>query len=190
MVIQLNLVKSIRRILEAVINATPGPESPSTIASPAAPYDDRWDTSANGVAYPRMSYDDSASTMSTSTRDSNDFSDYKLRLIPLLRAEQILTEKLASPDSTDYRGDALGGREGYNHLSWSTHNSGQELFVRSGDLWKLKNGDSSKNADAVIEEASRILYRAREDMITLWQSPLTQEILSREKINLSESSGL
>ncbi|KAG8864482.1 hypothetical protein FRB96_004985 [Tulasnella sp. 330] len=184
LVIQLNLVKSVRRILEAVIAADTNPESPSTTRSPLTLSDDKWDTSASGVAYPRASTDSNGSSLSVDTCDMNDFSDYKVRLMPLLQAEQILTEKLAAPDSKDYRGDALGGREGYNHLSWSNRPTNQEVFVRPGANWKFKNEDADN-----MDEPTRILFRAREDMMTLWASPVVQEILQREKINLSESSG-
>ncbi|KAG9006351.1 hypothetical protein FRB94_000815 [Tulasnella sp. JGI-2019a] len=195
LVIQLNLVKSVRRILEAVIAAdnAPQPKSPESNRSPIVLSDDKWDTSAaqwgtdsSGVAYPRMSLDtmSTRSSISLDTCDTNDFSDYKVRLMPLLRAEQVLTERLAAPDSKDYRGDALGGREGYNHLSWTTHGNDQEVFVRSGHVWKQPNGDASN-----MDEPSKILYKAREDMMNLWSNPIVQEILRQEKINLSESSG-
>lgn len=189
LVIQLNLVKSIRRILEAVINAQPALDSPMTERS-IVPSDDRWDTSTSGIAYPRMSVDSFQSTLTGSTRDTNDFTDFKMRLMPLLRAEEILTTKLASPDSLYYRGDALGGREGYNHLSWTNSSSnGKEMFVRSGDMWKLKTGVVSDVGDPDIDEAAGLIFQARDDMMRLWVSPAVRSILEREKINLSESSG-
>lgn len=189
LVIQLNLVKSIRRILEAVISAQPSLDSPMTERS-IVPSDDRWDTSASGIAYPRMSVDSFQSTLTGSTRDTNDFTDFKMRLMPLLRAEEILTTKLASPDSLYYRGDALGGREGYNHLSWTNSTSnGKEMYVRSGDMWKLKTGVVSDVGDSEIDEAAGLIFQARDDMMRLWGSPAVRTILEREKINLSESSG-
>ncbi|KAG8912765.1 hypothetical protein FRC00_003818 [Tulasnella sp. 408] len=189
LVIQLNLVKSIRRILEAVINAQPSLDSPMTERSIVAS-DDRWDTSASGIAYPRMSVDSFQSTLTGSTRDVNDFTDFKMKLMPLLRAEEILTTKLASPDSLYYRGDALGGREGYNHLSWTNSTSnGKEMYVRSGDMWKLKTGVVSDVGDPEIDEAAGLIFQARDDMMRLWGSPAVRSILEREKINLSESSG-
>lgn len=155
------------------------------------PSDDRWDTSASGIAYPRMSVDSFQSTLTGSTRDTNDFTDFKMRLMPLLRAEEILTTKLASPDSLYYRGDALGGREGYNHLSWTNSTSnGKEMYVRSGDMWKLKTGVVSDVGDSEIDEAAGLIFQARDDMMRLWGSPAVRTILEREKINLSESSGL
>ncbi|KAG8953506.1 hypothetical protein FRC04_002348 [Tulasnella sp. 424] len=188
LVIQLNLVKSIRRILEAVINAQPALDSPMTERS-IVPSDDRWDTSTSGIAYPRMSVDSFQSTLTGSTRDTNDFTDFKMRLMPLLRAEEILTTKLASPDSLYYRGDALGGREGYNHLSWTNSSSnGKEMYVRSGDMWKLKTGVVSDVGDPDIDEAAGLIFQARDDMMRLWVSPAVRSILEREKINLSESS--
>lgn len=186
LVIQLNLVKSIRRILEAVIHANlASPDSPKAIAAS----DDRWDTSASGIAYPRMSMESLDSTLSTSTRATDDFTDYKLRLMPLLRVEEILTQKLASPDSHGYNGDALGGREGYNHLSWTTaQTSAKEMFVRSGDMWKL--AVSSGEAEPQADEATYLIFQVREYMISLWANQTVREVLEREKINLTESSGL
>ncbi|KAG8918292.1 hypothetical protein FRC01_001943 [Tulasnella sp. 417] len=193
LVIQLNLVKSIRRILEAFIHAQPAQpslDSPMTERS-IVPSDDRWDTSASGIAYiPRMSTDSVETTFTGSTRDTNDFTDFKMRLMPLLRAEEILTTKLASPDSLYYRGDALGGREGYNHLSWTNSTSnGKEMYVRSGDMWKLKTGVVSDVGDPEIDEAANLIFQARDDMMRLWGSPAVRTVLDREKINLSESSG-
>ncbi|KAG8905471.1 hypothetical protein FRB99_008912 [Tulasnella sp. 403] len=185
LVIQLNLVKSIRRILEAVIHASPIPESPSVVIAAS---DDRWDTSASGIAYPSTSVDSFDTIMTSSTVDPNDFTDYKMRLMPLLRAEEILTQKLASPDSLHYNGDALGGREGYNHLSWTSHlTSPKEMFVRSGDMWKMKS--TPPGGDLLIQEATDLIFQTREDMMRLWRNPVVHDILRREKINLSESSG-
>ncbi|KAG8977419.1 hypothetical protein FRC05_001817 [Tulasnella sp. 425] len=189
LVIHLNLVKSIRRILEAVTNAQSALDSPMTKRS-IVPSDDRWDTSASGIACPRMSVDSFQSTLTASTPDTSDFTDFKLRLMPLLRAEEILATKLASPDSLYYRGDALGGREGYNRLSWTdSAGNGKEMYVRSGDMWKLETGVVSDIGDPDIDEAANLIFKARDDMMRLWVSPAVRGILEREKINLSESSG-
>ncbi|KAG8932487.1 hypothetical protein FRC02_001010 [Tulasnella sp. 418] len=190
LVIQLNLVKSIRRILEAVLT-TPLPST--SVSPPPIPYsDDRWDTDASGVAYPIMRASmesDWTGTTATSSGEQDEFTELKQRLLPLLHAEEILIQKLAAPDSVDYRGDALGGRQGFNHLSWTDWENGKpEMFVRSGD-WKTKTASTSSAQEEVEDEPTRIIYQCREDMISLWRNPVVHQVLRQKMINLSESSG-
>lgn len=177
-------------MINANLTTPDSPSVPKTIAAS----DDRWDTSASGIAYPRMSLEslDSTLSASTTTRASDDFTDYKFRLMPLLRVEEILTQKLASPDSQGYKGDALGGREGYNHLSWTNGAAatGKEMFVRSNNDWKKKTAVISGETEASLDEATALIFSVREYMIALWANPTVHQILDREKINLTESSGL
>ena len=180
-VIQLNLVKSIRRVLSTVLAAVP-----------LVSTDDRWDTSASGVAYPRASVDSFSTFSSNASTDTIDFPMIKVRLLPLLRAEEILIQKLAAPDSADYQGTAIGGREGYTHASWTEKKAANsEMFVRSGMDWKGKNSASIISQEQLVnDEATKIINSCAPEMIQLWNSPKVHDILVEKRLNLTESSGL
>jgi hypothetical protein len=151
--------------------------------------DDRWDTSANGIAYPRASLE-SVDTIMTGTTEASDFTQYKAGLMPLLRAGEIIVKKLASPDSLQYRGDALGAREGFTQV-WSSPSpeANPEVFVRAGDFGQLHDGLADGAGDPEMEEVNNLVCQAREDMLRLWAEPRVHQILAREKVNLVDGSG-
>jgi guanine nucleotide-binding protein alpha-1 subunit len=128
------------------------------------------------------------------------------RLLPLLHIEQLLIARLVPPDEDEPTRlpapspfqasmNQFNPRAGYYEH--------QEVFVRSGLRWKGalaksrrrshasgSSGEASDDNDADPDEAQKVLYECRDDMIRLWEDPGIKDILWRKKIRLEEQPGL
>lgn len=161
-VIQLNLVRSVRTILEAVQDARRGRT--------------------------RITSDDESDSEEQLAL-SDELDSFQLRLLALRHAESLLISKLVPPNEEEAtrlgNGYAPGGG-----TSWQWRN--QEVFVRPTSLWKGKERSSNNNPmdRETMEEITDILYQCRHDMIDLWLNPSAREILRRRKLRLEESPGL
>jgi len=175
-VIYLNLVRSIRRIIEALSVDYDPPEPPETPVpeSPTASF-----------ASATTSLDRPHSVLSVRTRERlPQFEEVKERLQPLLELESKLIRMLSS-----------GGDDDGSEQTKTT----KEVYVRSNVSWKkaltkLRAGGKGGNEREVQmrddpDDPAVVMSKSKLDMITLWRDPFVREVLEKRKMRLEESSG-
>ncbi|THH30997.1 hypothetical protein EUX98_g3185 [Antrodiella citrinella] len=115
-----------------------------------------------------------------------------MRLVPLRHVESLLIAKLVPPNEDE--ATHLGvGDSGYDPHAYRQ----KEIFVRPTTTWKgavKKHGadrpSSAGNAGLETpEESQAVLHQCRNEMIALWCDRTVREILKRRKIRLEESPG-
>ena len=172
-VIQLNLVRSIRTIMDALSDARLPP-----IDSGGE------DSGDDSPGLPR------------------ELELLKMRLLPLRHIEALLIAKLVPPNEEEathlgHKGYSNGSISSKSDSS--THN--QEVFVRPGTSWKgvlarsfnRMNGRPMSAGSTNLEstdEPQDVLHACRHDMVNLWGNQLVRDILRRRKIRLEEFPGL
>lgn len=183
-VIQLNLVRSVRKILDALSD-----------------YQDALTESMSG-----NEGDGPDDEMDEQLFLSSDIQELKMRLLPLRHIEQLLIAKLVPPgeDEATHFGGFNGhtNGHGHSHSHSASARANQEIFVRPGTSWKgfvargkgvLGAGRPTSAGTAGIEtkdEATVVLHECRSDLLCLWGDPAVREILRRRKIRLEEQPGL
>ena len=122
----------------------------------------------------------------------------KLRLAPLLQVEETLIRRLTPAGSGEMEATLRIGRD----MSYyeRTKNYMKEVTVNSAVQWKgsfgrREAGRSSFNTDKAIDwedpdDPGRILHACSEDMIRLWEDPMTKKFLEAQKLRLQERAGL
>jgi hypothetical protein len=171
-VIQLNLVRSIRTILDAVDH---------TLRHRAARVD---------------SGDDSDSDMGDSLGSLNDIQAIAGRLAPVRIIEASLITKLVPRDEdepTRLTAEEVFVRPGAGwkgHISASKINKGKAPSMRSMSTRPGSPGSSTVVGGQSDEDIVMGLHACRLDMLALWNHSSTKEILRRKKIRLEESPGL
>jgi guanine nucleotide-binding protein subunit alpha len=170
-VIQLNLVRSIRTIVDA-------------LSDPRLPPIDSGGEDSD---------DDSP-------RLPRELEILKMRLLPLRHIEALLIAKLVPPNEEEatHLGHNEHSNSSISTRSDSSLHY-QEVFVRPGTSWKgvLAKGfsrlsgrpSSAESSGLETEEPQDVLHRCRIDMITLWSDSLVRDILRRRKIRLEEFPG-
>lgn len=110
------------------------------------------------------------------------------RLVPLRPVEAMLKAHLVPP-SEDEPADLGMGPVG---MPTSAFALAKEVFVRPG-RWR-SDGVGARPANAVaadtVDEAQRVLFECRFDLIRLWESMRMREILALRRVRLEEESGL
>lgn len=169
-VIQLNVVRSIRTILDTVSDVRVR-ELPVSSASEAS--DDE--------SYERARLPFHLETIA-------------MRLLPLRHIESLLVAKLVPPNEEEathlgvYHGDDPHRR--HHH----------EIFVRPGATWKGgmlhrtrspgRPTSAGTTGQETHDESQEALGQCCEDMIALWNDAFVQDILRKRKMRLEESPGL
>ena len=122
----------------------------------------------------------------------------KLRLAPLLQVEETLIRRLTPAGSGEMEATLRIGRD----MSYyeRTKNYMKEVTVNSAVQWKgsfgrREAGRSSFDTDKAInwedpDDPGRILHACSEDMIRLWEDPMTKKFLEAQKLRLQERAGL
>lgn len=204
-IVYLNLVRSIRRILEALTFSEledDGDEPASPSLGPSSP---------DG----------------TLGWNHGQFAEIRHRLTPLLDLEEKLISVLASPEASPEEDEATQLMPNFNANSPLPENyivpepqsqtvtpprfdTRKEVFVRSqggSSGWKKafgKFGGGGKNKRGNAEPVKgvggnwasdpddpvHILSKCKGDMIHLWEDPGVQSVLKKRKLRLEESSGL
>ncbi|KAH0834717.1 G-protein alpha subunit-domain-containing protein [Lanmaoa asiatica] len=127
----------------------------------------------------------------------------RMRLTPLRHIEALLIAKLIPPSEDDTASFVGGGsfsayqsrRNTSVERSWRT----QEVFVRPGATWKgvlakssRRDGRPTSLGDTGMttrDEAQEVLHGCSDDIIALWNNKLVREVLRRRKIRLEELPG-
>ncbi|KAG7087233.1 hypothetical protein E1B28_013214 [Marasmius oreades] len=145
---------------------------------------------------------------------SDKHENLKRRLAPLQRVESDLkrvlgagTEEVRSMDMEGGDNVALPSVDGSQIIRPSSpRRAGQEVFVRPW-LWKealqtglhgsaYTNGDripglnsDSRYEESGLQQASRVIANSKDDMKSLWQDGTVRNILFKRNINIEESAG-
>ncbi|RDB24779.1 Guanine nucleotide-binding protein alpha-4 subunit [Hypsizygus marmoreus] len=177
-VVQLNIVRSIRLILDAMVEAQTYSSSPISIT-------------------PRSS--DTASTPKYPTLTAEHLK-LKMRLSPLQQVEEALLRKLTPVGSMEFEATHLSSVTNLPYSVRSTH-SPIELAVNSSTPWKTAFNRLIASATRSSFESSRaidfddpndpgvILHACADDMRALWSDPIIRELLSVQRIRLQDMGG-
>ncbi|GJE93719.1 G-alpha-domain-containing protein [Phanerochaete sordida] len=171
-VIQLNVVRSIRHIIDAVSDVRRR-ELPVSSAS-----------------------EDSDNESDERARLPIHLETICMRLLPLRHIEALLVAKLVPPNEEEatHLGVCHGEGGGCTHHRHHHH----EIFVRPGATWKggmlnrarygrpLSAGTTGQETQ---DESQLALHQCRDDMIALWNDRTVRDILRKRKIRLEESPG-
>ncbi|KAK2467858.1 hypothetical protein APHAL10511_000153 [Amanita phalloides] len=169
-VVQLNVVRSIRMILDAIAEAqegqgfTPHSSQTSRVFSPSP--------------YPTL---------------SPEHLKLRMRLLPLQRVEETLLRKLSHAGSTEFEPTRLPSE----HASSQNR---KEFAVHSSSQWKVAFGRLLNVAQTSVDDESCvdfndpkdpgvILNACSEDMKALWNDPIIQELLRSMRIRLEDMAG-
>lgn len=118
-----------------------------------------------------------------------------MRLLPLRHVETLLIAKLVPPneDEATHLGISDSGYDPHSYRK-------QEVFVRPTTTWKgaqkkQSNGSGRPSSAGTTgietpEESQAVLHQCRNDMIALWNDRTVKDILKKRKIRLEESPGL
>ncbi|KAG1900334.1 guanine nucleotide binding protein, alpha subunit [Suillus fuscotomentosus] len=171
-VIQLNIVRSVRTILDAL----------SDIRLPTLDSGGE-DSDDSGTNLPQ------------------ELEMLQMRLTPLRHIEALLIAKLIPP-SEDEMASVIGSSAisaYHSHRSRSSERSwrAQEVFVRPGATWKGALAKSTRTRPVSLgntgmqtrDEAQEVIHSCSYDIMALWNDRLVREVLRRRKIRLEESSG-
>ncbi|KAF7795596.1 hypothetical protein EIP86_006759, partial [Pleurotus ostreatoroseus] len=175
-VILLNVVRSIRVILEAIADIqalqSSSPTASPTMASRSLPGSRPASAPPPDEAIPQL---------------TQEHLKLRLRLVPLLQVEEVLVRKL----------NPVGSSE-----SEATHvdqtNVPREVAVNSQFRWKgifnrITGGRGSLDTEAINwedpDDPGRIIHACGDDMIRLWNDPTIQQGLEYQKIRLQDQPG-
>ncbi|KAF8430873.1 guanine nucleotide binding protein, alpha subunit [Boletus edulis BED1] len=173
-VIQLNVVRSVRTIMDALSNVRRPP-----VDSGGEDSDD------DAIHIP------------------HEIDLLRMRLTPLRHIEALLIAKLIPPSQDDaasfHGGSSFSAYQSRRSTSaerlWRT----QEVFVRPGATWKGALAKSTRRDGRPIslgdtgmttrDEAQEVLHSCSDDIMSLWDNKFVREVLRRRKIRLEELPG-
>ncbi|KAK7683169.1 hypothetical protein QCA50_013842 [Cerrena zonata] len=185
-VVLLNVVRSIRTILEAITEFHDAQNSQAASFAPSRPT-----TSPSSSSPPAGSW----------LRLTPEHLKLKLRLLPLLQVEESLIRKLTPPGSPEFAATHLSQITNIPSPMVSRPSAkGKEVAVNSQFAWKgvfskiiPSSRDSFDSADLVNwedpEDPGRIIFACSEDMIKLWRDPMIRKILNHQHIRLQDEGG-
>ncbi|KAL4247490.1 P-loop containing nucleoside triphosphate hydrolase [Abortiporus biennis] len=182
-VIQLNVVRSIRLILEAMAEIQ-ALNSGSTSRPPTS----------SGA----LQTSPSSSSGSPIPRLTHDHLKLRMRLMPLLQVEEVLIRKLTPAGSGEFEA---------THLAHVTNIPGptlakikeKEVAVNSQFAWKgvfnkfISTTRESFDSESIDwddpEDPGRVIYACGEDMIRLWKDPTIRQVLRNQELRLEDQPG-
>lgn len=174
-VIQLNIVRSVRTIMDALSNTR------------LPPIDSGGEDS-----------DDDAPHI------PHEIDLLRMRLTPLRHIEALLIAKLIPPSEDDAASlvgsGSFSAYQARRSPSVERSRRTQEVFVRPGATWKgalaktsRRDGRPTSLGDigmSTRDEAQEVLHGCSDDIISLWNNRFVREVLRRRKIRLEELPGL
>lgn len=185
-VIQLNVVRSIRLILEAIAEVH-ALQAPSATSSPRSSHRSLPDSRPSSSR---------ASPSAELPHLTAEHLKLRLRLLPLLQVEEVLIRRLTLAGNTEQEATRL------TQLTNAPDALARdkELAVNSHFVWKTmfsriagKRNSSETDIDAIDwndpDDPGRIIHACAEDMIMLWNDPVVHEVLAYQKLRLQEMPG-
>lgn len=158
-VIQLNLVRSIRIILDAIQDVRRHELQPTSDDE----YDDYYDPDQL-VGLPEH------------------LEEISMRLLPLRHIESLLIAKLVPPNEDEA---VHLGNSNHDPYSYRQH----EIFVRPTNTWKKCSRPPSLDEVEFHDESQLVIHECRRDIVALWNDRTVREILKKRKIRLEELPG-
>jgi len=138
-----------------------------------------------GDATMRSIYPDAYPT--EDVREDAELNEIAQRLEPLRHVEALLKDRLVPPSEVE-PADLGNGPAGFT----TAFGLAKEIFVRPG-RWR-SGGAGARPATAVTpeaaDEAQRVLFECRFDLMQLWSSMRMREILALRRVRPEEESGL
>lgn len=183
-VVQLNIVHSVRLILDIITEAHANSNGSPTTAAMAG--------------FPR-SRSSSLDSFGSGTTINHELLKLRMRLLPLQQVEEVLLRKMTPAGSAEFEA---------THLSPVTNlpykqRSGKfrELAINSTAHWKgafgrlLATTRTSVDSAADIDfedpnDPGVILHACSEDIIQLWNDPTVKQLLKAQKLRLEDMAGL
>ncbi|KAJ7492047.1 guanine nucleotide binding protein, alpha subunit [Mycena latifolia] len=166
-IIQLNVVRSIHIIFDAITRAQNTHDRPPSARSSISSHD--------------------------SLRVDADLVNLKMRLIPLLDVEKDLMKRLSLPGSTEWEPTerpltSSPRKRQSREIAVNSTVAWKGAFVRTD------SGRNSFDTDHLVDwedpqDPGVILHARSEDMKRLWEHPTVQAILEKQSIRLQESAG-
>ncbi|EPS98032.1 hypothetical protein FOMPIDRAFT_1031729 [Fomitopsis schrenkii] len=176
-VIHLNVVRSVRIILDAMTEAQTAQAQPFTPSSPR-PSSGRTPSDASTRTHPPL---------------TADHLKLKMRLSPLLQVEQALVRKLTPPGSAEFEATHLAQASNVGYVERLRQ---KEVAVNSLFAWKGVFGRlMSDNRESVDidwddpEDPGRVIYACGEDMVKLWNDDTIRALLQAQGIRLEDQPG-
>ncbi|KAJ7497044.1 guanine nucleotide binding protein, alpha subunit [Mycena latifolia] len=174
-VIHLNVVRSIRLIINALSEAEAFAASPTPLGPDEEPY-------------PAL---------------SPELLTLKMRLLPLQQVEEALLGKLTPGANYNKASQSTTGNlSSLTNLPDSTRGTApaQEVYINSATPWKgafsrlMSNVRSSVDGPEVAEpqdsrDARQLLHACSEDMVRLWNDPTVKEVLKVHRLRLEDMAG-
>ncbi|RDX54650.1 G-protein alpha subunit [Lentinus brumalis] len=179
-VVQLNVVRSIRIILEAMADAQGHKLSQNS--SPIRTH------------APELSHSTSMSSIASRYRHPPLTAEHlklKLRLAPLVQVEEALIRKLTPVGSSELEATHLRANSSHADRARALERevAVNSQFAWKGMLQKMVGRSSSEGDDVELDEPTRILHACAEDMITLWQDRTIKAMLRAQAIRLEDLPG-
>ncbi|EMD34878.1 hypothetical protein CERSUDRAFT_117074 [Gelatoporia subvermispora B] len=185
-VVHLNVVRSIRLILEAISEAQAQLYAGTGASPPISPVSAHDDSDDPAAAPPVL---------------TADHLKLKMRLSPLLQVESALVRKLTPAGSAEREATQLAhAHAAQPELAAAVAAArAREVAVNSQFAWKgmfsrlVTNPRGSFESDAIDwddpEDPGRILYACRDDMIALWHDETIRQLLRGRRVRLQDSPG-
>lgn len=182
-VIQLNIVRSFRLILEAMAEAQAATTSPAT-SSPSVS--------------PRLRPADDPDPDPNMPHLTSELLLLKMKLSPLIQIEETLLRALDPEGSSVFGAPYLTALTNLPNPERPRGKGVKEIAVNSR-AWgtkfsRLLSGEARNSTDVRDEglepdEPSHVLHACSDDMIRLWKDPIVREVLDRLKLRLEEMPG-
>ncbi|KAH9485212.1 Guanine nucleotide-binding protein alpha-4 subunit [Psilocybe cubensis] len=182
-VVQLNVVRSVRLILDTITEA-------QAASNPSSP-------SSAMLAIPRQRTE-SIESGSVQIRFNPELLKLKMRLLPLQQVEEALLRKMTPAGSAEFEATHLSPA---TNLPYSSRaGKFKEIAINSTAQWKGAFGRLMATARASMDSAADIdfedpkdpgviLHACAEDIIQLWNDPTVKELLKAKKIRLESMAG-
>ncbi|KAF8629170.1 hypothetical protein AX17_005755 [Amanita inopinata Kibby_2008] len=175
-VVQLNVVRSMRLILDAMMDAQQGYEPGVDDGDGGGEADHR----SSPIQYPTL---------------TAEHLKLRMRLLPLQRLEETLLYRLIDAGSTEFDPTQLP-----SSLENNSPLPRKEFAVHSSSQWKhafnrllsVARGSFESGSEINFNDANDpglVLNACSEDMIKLWNDPIIKELLKVMKIRLEEMAG-
>ncbi|KAF7333724.1 hypothetical protein MVEN_02328800 [Mycena venus] len=175
-IIQLNVIRSLRIILEALAAASRSGDPPS----------------------PRSSY--SSYSSRESIHPDSDLLSLRTRLLPLLEIEDALKRRLATPEADHLHEISSSSATPIPTISTIfRRRTNNEVVVNSSVAWQsafMRGTDGRESFDTqnavdwdAEDDPGPALHARSEDMQRLWEHPTVRAILDQQGIRLQESPG-
>ncbi|KAF8813717.1 guanine nucleotide-binding protein alpha-4 subunit [Phlegmacium glaucopus] len=175
-VVQLNVVRSVRFILNAITEA----HSPSPTSQPR-----------------RMSTTSITTDYHSTLIVSPELLKLRMRLLPLQQVEESLLRKMTPAGSAEFEATHLSPP---TNFPYKTQGRFKELAINSTTQWKGAFGRIIATARASFESETEIdfedlndpgfiLHACSEDIIKLWNDPTVKMLLKAQKVRLEDMGG-